>query len=106
MGQRLEQTLHQRKYRNGKSMKRETQHHRSSGNCRLKQWDITTHLLEWPKIQNTIKWPNYTFPGSRRSPGERNDNLLQYPCLGNAMDRGAWWAAVHGVIKIGTQLSN
>ena len=38
-------------------------------------------------------------PGSGRSPGEGNDNLLQYYCLGNPMDRGAWWATVHGVTK-------
>ena len=36
-------------------------------------------------------------PGSGRSPGEGNGNPLQYSCLGNAMDRGAWRAAVHGV---------
>ena len=86
---------------------REAQYHTSSGNCRLKQqWDIATYLLEWPKIQNTIKWASYTFPGSRRTPGERNGNSLQYPCVGNPMDRGAWWAAVHGVIKIGTRFSD
>ena len=34
---------------------------------------------------------------SGRSPGEGNDNPLQYPCLGNSMDRGAWWTTVHGV---------
>ena len=38
-------------------------------------------------------------PGSRRSPGEGNDNSLQYSCLGNPMDRGACWATVHGVAK-------
>ena len=38
--------------------------------------------------------------GSGRSPGEGNGNLLQYSCLGNAMDRGAWWARVHGVTKV------
>ena len=38
-------------------------------------------------------------PGSRRSPGEGNGNLLQYSCLGNAMDRGAWRATIHGVPK-------
>ena len=38
-------------------------------------------------------------PGSGRSPGEGNDNPLQYSCLGNPMDRGAWWAIVHGVTK-------
>ena len=32
-------------------------------------------------------------PGSGRSPGEGNGNPLQCPCLGNPMDRGAWWAA-------------
>ena len=35
----------------------------------------------------------------RRSPGEENDNSLQYSCLGNPMDRGAWLATVHGVKK-------
>ena len=39
-------------------------------------------------------------PGSGRSLGERNGNLLQYSCLENPMDRRAWWAtAVHGVAK-------
>ena len=38
-------------------------------------------------------------PGSGRSPGEGNGNLLQYSCLGNSMDSGAWWATVHGVTK-------
>ena len=38
-------------------------------------------------------------PGSGRSPGERNGNPLQYSCLGNPMDRGAWWITVHGVTK-------
>ena len=38
-------------------------------------------------------------PGSGRSPGEGNSNPLQYSCLGNPMDSGAWWATVHGVAK-------
>ena len=38
-------------------------------------------------------------PGSERSPSEGNGNLLQYPCLENPMDGGAWWAKVHGVTK-------
>ena len=38
-------------------------------------------------------------PGSGRFPGEGNGNLLQYSCLENSMDRGAWWATVHGVTK-------
>ena len=38
-------------------------------------------------------------PGWGRSPGEGGDNPLQYSCLENPMDRGTWWAAVHGVTK-------
>ena len=38
-------------------------------------------------------------PGSGRSPGEENGNPLQYSCLENPMDGGAWWATVHGVVK-------
>ena len=38
-------------------------------------------------------------PGSERSPGEVNGNPLQFSCLENSMDRGAWWAAVHEVPK-------
>ena len=45
-------------------------------------------------------------PGLGRSPGEGNGNPLQYSCLENPMDRGAWRATVHGVAKSRTQLSN
>ena len=38
-----------------------------------------------------------SIPGSGRSPGEGNGNPLQYSCLENPMDGGAWWATVHGV---------
>ena len=40
-----------------------------------------------------------SIPGLGRSPGEGNGKPLQYPCLENSMDRGAWQAAVHGVAK-------
>ena len=40
-----------------------------------------------------------SIPGLGRSPGEGNGSPLQYSCLGNPMDRGAWWATVHGVAK-------
>ena len=43
-------------------------------------------------------------PGSGRSPGEGHGNLLQRSCLENSMDRGAWWATIHGVIKSWTWL--
>ena len=45
-------------------------------------------------------------PELGRSPREGNGNPLQYSCLGNGMDRGAWWAIVHGVKKSRTQLSD
>ena len=39
-------------------------------------------------------------PGLRRSHGEGNGNPLQYSCLENSVDRGAWWATVRGVTKL------
>ena len=45
-----------------------------------------------------------SIPGSGRPPGEGNGNPLQCPCLGNLMDRGAWWATVHGVSRVGHDL--
>ena len=47
-----------------------------------------------------------SIPGSGRSPGEGNGNPLQYSCLKNPTGRGTWWAAVHGVAKSQTRLSN
>ena len=43
-----------------------------------------------------------SIPGLGRSPGGGHDNLLQYSCMENSMDRGAWWATVHGIVKSGT----
>ena len=45
-------------------------------------------------------------PGSGRSPGRENSSPLQYSCLGNPMDRGAWRAVVHGVTKNQTWLTD
>ena len=47
-----------------------------------------------------------SIPGLGRSPGEGNGNPLQYSCLENPMDQGAWWATVHGVAKSWTRLSD
>ena len=41
-----------------------------------------------------------SIPGSGRSTGERNGNPLQNSCLGNPMDRGAWWTTVPGVARV------
>ena len=43
-------------------------------------------------------------PGLGRFPGEGNGYPLQYPCLENSMDRGTWWATVHGIANSQTQL--
>ena len=45
-------------------------------------------------------------PGWARFPGEGNGHPLQYSCLENPMDRGAWWDIIHGVAKSQTRLSN
>ena len=45
-----------------------------------------------------------SIPGLGRYPGEGSGNPLQYSCLENSMDRGAWWVTVHGVAKSQTQL--
>ena len=46
-----------------------------------------------------------SLPGLERSPEEENGNPLQYSCLENSIDRGTWWAIVHGVVKSKTRLS-
>ena len=45
-----------------------------------------------------------SIPESGRSPEGGNGNPLQYSCLGDPMDRGAWWAADHGVTRVGHDL--
>ena len=47
-----------------------------------------------------------SIPGLGRFPGEGNGKPLQYCCLENPMDGGAWWATVHGVAKSPTRLSD
>ena len=47
-----------------------------------------------------------SIPGLGRSPGEGSGNPLQYPCLENPMEGGAWKATVHGVTKSQTRLSD
>ena len=47
-----------------------------------------------------------SIPGLGRLPREGNGNALQYSCLENSIDRGAWWVTVHGVTKSRTRLSD
>ena len=47
-----------------------------------------------------------SIPGWGRSPGEGNGNPLQYSCLEDPVDRGAWWVSVHGIAKSRTRLSD
>ena len=60
--------------------------------------------------ESTCQWRRHKslglIPGWGRSPGEGNSHPLQHSCLGNPMDRGAWRAAVHGVTRSQTRLSN
>ncbi|KAB0345981.1 hypothetical protein FD755_024367 [Muntiacus reevesi] len=53
---------------------------------------------------NPAQYPGL-IPGLERSPGERNGSPLQYSCLENPMDRGAWQTLVHGVTRVGHDLA-
>ena len=58
-------------------------------------------MAQWVKNLPAMQETQDTgsIPGLGSSPGEGHGNLLQYSCLENPMDRGAWWATVHGVTK-------
>ena len=67
--------------------------------------------MQWSNVhegfsgRSVVKYPPASagdadlIPGSGSSPGEGNSNPLQYSCLGNPMDREAWWATIHGLVK-------
>ena len=62
-----------------------------------------SRLLWWLRCHETTcnaRDPG-SIPGSGKSPGKWNGNPLQYSCLENSMDRGAWWATVQGVRRVG-----
>ena len=59
----------------------------------MAQW--VKNLPANAKYERDERW----VPGSGRSPGSGHDNPLEYSCLENPVDRGAWWATVHGITK-------
>ena len=70
----------------------------------LKKYHILSSQLGFPGGSVVLNLPVSAgdlglIPGSGRSVGGGNGNELQYSCLGNPMDRGAYWATVHGVTK-------
>ena len=73
----------------------------------LKIWDpLKTMVVIKGSFCQCRRYKRYGFdPWSERSPGGGNGKPLQYSCLENSLDRGAWWAAVHRVTKSRTQLS-
>ena len=74
---------------------------RLSSSSRLPRWgDGTESACQCIAARDTC-----SIPGLERSPGAGNGNLLQYSCLENPMDRGAWWATVCGVTESQTWLS-
>ena len=77
--------------------------------CLLELWFFSGYMLSngiYDKESECSAGDLGLIPGLRRSPGEGNGNPLQYSCLENSMDRGAWQAIVHGVTKSQTQLSD
>ena len=70
----------------------------------LSHLSLTNGLLWWLSGEESISQcrrheDSSSIPGLGRSPGEGNDNSFQYSCLGNPMDKVAWWAIVHRVAK-------
>ena len=56
-------------------------------------------MVRNPPVSAAAAEDKGSIPGSGRSPGVGNGNPFQDSCLGNSMDRGAWWATVHGVAE-------
>ena len=69
-------------------------------------WWPCGYVLRWIKNLPADTGDPSFIPGSGRSPGGGSGNPLQYSCLENPVDRGAWWAAVHGVAKCQTRLND
>ena len=64
----------------------------------------SSEIPNWKSLIYLYQTDTFSIPGLGRSPGEANGNLLQYSCLENPLNRGAWWATVHRVTKSQTWL--
>ena len=62
---------------------------------------LVAHLVQNPPVNAGDAKDSGSIPGLGRFPGGGNCNSLQYSCLQNPMDRGAWWATVHSVTRVG-----
>ena len=69
-------------------------------------WGLVALAVKNPPVNTEDFRDTGSVPGSGRSPGGGHGNPLQYSCLENPMDRGAWWATVHGISKGQTWLSD
>ena len=96
------QTVVQQRSTPGIPVFENTEHNKMSLRASL----VAQTVERLPAMREAKREDSGTFPGSRRSPGEGNGTPLQYSCLENSMDGGAWWATVHGVAKSRTWLSN
>ena len=70
----------------------------SSCTASLSKFGVVVFKILDILIGQSLSWED-PVPGSGGSPGEGSGNPLQYSCLGNPMDRGAWWSIVHGDSK-------
>ena len=68
------------------------------------QWPVASSCPCWPSTVMTCSSPSSLCPSPAMEPEEGNGSPLQYSCLENPMDGGAWWAAVHVVAKSRTRL--
>ena len=69
-------------------------------------WSIVGKAINNPPLSVEDTGDVGSIPGSGKCPGGGNDSPLQYSCLENPMDRGAWWATVHEVIRESGQLGD
>ena len=74
--------------------------------CQLQWRSQVARVVKNPPARARDLRDTGSIPGSGRSPGEGNGNPLQYSCPENSMDRGAWQATAHRVIKSQTRLSD